>query len=122
MTARAHDWGQRLFTRRVMLLLAFAAAQCLSIAAVLALTRPHVDAKPAPQPLPAYLTQAERASWLLDAYDRGGKAGDLYEAMQWVDRDWYSDDAAQVRVVARVYDRYCDLDALRWHLLCNTGE
>ena len=59
---------------------------------------------------------------LLDQYDRTGDKDPLYEAVQWLDRDWYAPGEEQQRLLARVYDQYCDGKVLRWHPLCILAE
>jgi hypothetical protein len=59
---------------------------------------------------------------LLARYERVGESDDLYEAFQWISRDWSEssfqrDDIVQVALV-----RHCGHKVLRWHWLCVSGE
>lgn len=59
---------------------------------------------------------------LLDQYDRAGDVNDLFEAVQWMDRQWPAGSFQQSGLAMRVFERYCDHKVLRWHWLCDTGE
>ncbi|MCM2253880.1 MAG: hypothetical protein NDJ19_16075, partial [Ramlibacter sp.] len=59
---------------------------------------------------------------LLDQYDRAGDVNDLFEAVQWMDRQWPAGSFQQSGLATRVFERYCDHKVLRWHWLCDTGE
>ena len=61
-------------------------------------------------------------SQLLDSFDRTGRGDDLYEAVQWMDRGWADGHYQSSNLPARVFERYCDYGALRWHWLCDQGE
>lgn len=57
---------------------------------------------------------------LFDRFDANGDAGDLYEAMVWLDRQW--DRTGQAEQGPRVVAHYCGQRVVRWHRLCDAGE
>jgi hypothetical protein len=59
---------------------------------------------------------------LLDRYERGGDTDDLYEAVQWMDREWRAGYYQQSGLPTRVFERHCGNKVLRWHWLCDAGE
>jgi hypothetical protein len=61
-------------------------------------------------------------SQLLDSFERTGRSDDLYEAVQWMDRGWADGYYQSSSLPTRVFERYCDYGALRWHWLCDLGE
>lgn len=61
-------------------------------------------------------------STLLDNYERSHDGDDLFEAMQWMERDWPSGQYQDSGIATRVFERHCDHKVLRWHWLCNRGE
>jgi len=64
---------------------------------------------------------AELAQRLIDRLERTGDQDDLFEAFQWIARDW--DEVAFLRsdVIQRAV-AHCDGPVLRWHWLCVEGE
>jgi hypothetical protein len=64
---------------------------------------------------------AELAQRLLTRFERTGEQEDLYEAFQWIARDW--DDVAFLRsdLIQRAVE-HCDGPVLQWHWLCVDGE
>jgi hypothetical protein len=65
---------------------------------------------------------AELAVRLLDRFDADGDKDALYEAVQWIARDW--DQPAYVRstVIDRMVASHCDRPVLQWHWLCGGGD
>jgi len=61
-------------------------------------------------------------SQLLDQYERAGDTDNLYEAVQWMDREWRAGYYQQSGLATRVFDRHCGNKVLRWHWLCDAGE
>lgn len=59
---------------------------------------------------------------LLDQYERAGDTDDLFEAVQWIDREWGAGSYQQSGLATRVFERYCTHKVLRWHWLCDVGE
>ena len=61
------------------------------------------------------------AQRLMQRFEQTGEQEDLYEAFQWIARDW--DEVAFLRsdVIQRAV-AYCDGPVLRWHWLCVEGE
>jgi hypothetical protein len=59
---------------------------------------------------------------LLDQYERAGDTDDLYEAVQWMDREWRAGYYQQSGLATRVFERHCGNKVLRWHWLCDRGE
>ena len=59
---------------------------------------------------------------LLDRYEGAGNTDDLYEAVQWMDRGWAGGHYQQSGLATRVFERHCEIGAMRWHWLCDRGE
>ena len=62
------------------------------------------------------------AQLLLDRFDRTGEQDNLYEAFQWIARDWDQSGYPGPALVQHVVLRHCTRAVLRWHPLCVSGE
>ena len=62
------------------------------------------------------------AQLLLDRFDRTGEQDNLYEAFQWIARDWDQVEFLRGDVIQRAVVDHCDGPVLRWHWLCVAGE
>lgn len=62
------------------------------------------------------------AQLLLDRFDRTGEQDNLYEAFQWIARDWDQVEFLRSDVIQRAVVDHCDGPVLRWHWLCVAGE
>ena len=64
---------------------------------------------------------AELAQELMDRFDTTGKPENLYEAFQWIARDWDQREFLRSDIIQRAV-QHCDGPVLRWHWLCVAGE
>jgi hypothetical protein len=65
---------------------------------------------------------AELATQLLERFDHGGDKDDLYEAVQWVSRDWDQPAYVNSSIIDRLVGQHCDRRVLKWHWLCGGGD
>jgi hypothetical protein len=65
---------------------------------------------------------AELAARLLDRFESWGARDDLFEAVQWIDRDWDQEPFLRRDVVQRLVLKHCDGPVLRWNWICVAGE
>jgi len=59
---------------------------------------------------------------LLDRYEGAGNDNDLSEAVQWMERGWAEGHYQQSGLASRVFERHCEIGAIRGHWLCDRGE
>jgi hypothetical protein len=59
---------------------------------------------------------------LLIRFERVGDANDLYEAFQWITRDWSAPPFMQADILQTALLRHCGHKVLQWHWLCVSGE
>ena len=59
---------------------------------------------------------------LLDNYERSNDSDNLFEALQWMERSWHTDQYQDSGIATRVFERHCDHKVVRWHWLCDRGE
>ena len=64
---------------------------------------------------------AELAQELMDRFDTTGKPENLYEAFQWIARDWDQREFLRSDIIQRAV-QHCNGPVLRWHWLCVAGE
>lgn len=64
----------------------------------------------------------ELATRLLDRFDAGSDKDDLYEAVQWIARDWDQPGYVRAGIVDRMVGQHCDRPVLKWHWLCGGGD
>jgi hypothetical protein len=64
----------------------------------------------------------ELAQRLLDRFEKTGEEHNLYEAFQWIARDWDQVEFLRTDVIQRAVANHCDGPVLRWHWLCVAGE
>jgi hypothetical protein len=64
----------------------------------------------------------ELAQRLLDRFEQTGDEQNLYEAFQWITRDWDQVEFLRTDVIQRAVANHCDGPVLRWHWLCVAGE
>jgi hypothetical protein len=65
---------------------------------------------------------AELAQRLIDRFEQTGNQENLYEAFQWIARDWDQREFLRTDVIQRAVAHHCDGPVLRWHWLCVAGE
>jgi hypothetical protein len=68
------------------------------------------------------LASGELASRLLDRFDAAGSKDDLYEAVQWIARDWDRRGYVQTAIIDRMVMQHCEHPVLKWHWLCGGGD
>ncbi|VWX62079.1 hypothetical protein VARIO8X_60010 [Burkholderiales bacterium 8X] len=60
---------------------------------------------------------------LLDRYERDGSANDLFEAVQWLEREWFLQGRIDDAGIGRVYLLHCGHPVMAWHWFClGSGE
>ena len=64
----------------------------------------------------------ELAQRLIDRFEQTGDRENLYEAFQWIARDWDQVAFARSDAVQRVVARHCHGRVMAWHWICVHGE
>ena len=65
---------------------------------------------------------AELAQRLIDRFEQTREQEDLYEAFQWIARDWDQREFLRTDIIQRAVTHHCGGPVLRWHWLCVAGE